>query len=75
MAQKRAGGETVLPHKMMGWMSQFFQPWNYMKQGTQSWCSETSQRDAVGREVGRGFRMGGHVHPWLIHVDVWQKPS
>ena len=30
MAQKRAGGETVLPHKMMGWMSQFFQPWNYL---------------------------------------------
>jgi len=22
-----------------------------------------------------GFRMGGiHVHPWLIHVNVWQKP-
>ena len=25
---------------------------------------------------GRGgaFRMWGHVHLWLIHVDVWQKP-
>ena len=24
---------------------------------------------------GRGFKMGGtRVHPWLIHVDVWQKP-
>ena len=22
--------------------------------------------------VGRGFRMGTHVHPWRIHVDVWQ---
>ena len=22
-----------------------------------------------------GFRMvGTHVQPWLIHVDVWQKP-
>ena len=21
---------------------------------------------------GRGFR-GTHVHPWLIHEDVWQK--
>ena len=20
----------------------------------------------------RGFRMGTHVHPWQIHVDVWQ---
>ena len=18
---------------------------------------------------------GTHIHPWLIHVDVWQKPS
>ena len=24
---------------------------------------------------GRGAQDGGiHVHPWLIHVDVWQKP-
>ena len=34
-----------------------------------------TQRDGVGREVGGGFRLGGtHVHPWVIHVDVWQKP-
>ena len=27
-----------------------------------------------GGEGGeRGFRMRGHVHPWLIHVNVWQK--
>ena len=25
-------------------------------------------------ESGRGFRVGGtYVHPWLIHVNVWQK--
>ena len=24
----------------------------------------------------RGVQNGGtHVYPWLIHVDVWQKPS
>ena len=23
---------------------------------------------------GEGFRMGAHVHSWLIHVNVWQKP-
>ena len=28
----------------------------------------------MGREVGGGFRMGTRVHPWLIHVSVWQKP-
>ena len=26
------------------------------------------------REVGGRVRMGTHVHPWLIHVNVWQKP-
>ena len=29
-----------------------------------------------GQGGGRGFRMGGtHVHLWLIHVDVWRKPT
>ena len=46
-----------------------------MKQGTQSQCSGTTQRDRVRREVGAGSGWGTHVHPWLIHVDVWQKPS
>ena len=30
--------------------------------------------DRMGREVGEEFRMGTHVNPWLIHVNVWQKP-
>ena len=33
-----------------------------MKQGTQSWCSGTTQRDRVEKEAERGFRMGGHVY-------------
>ena len=33
------------------------------------------QRDDMGWEVGRGFRIGTHVHPWLIHVNVWQNQS
>ena len=44
-----------------------------MKQGTQSWCTGTTQRDGMGREVGWGSGWGTHVHPWLIHVNVWQK--
>ena len=29
-----------------------------------------------GEGCGRGVQDGGtHVHPWLIHVDVCQKPS
>ena len=28
-----------------------------------------------GEEGGRGVQyQGTHVHPWLIHVNVWQKP-
>jgi len=32
-----------------------------MKQSTQSWCSGTTQRNGVGRIVGGGFRMVGHM--------------
>ena len=29
-----------------------------------------------GEGGGRGFQDGViHVHPWLINVDVWKKPS
>ena len=29
----------------------------------------------MGREVGGGGSgWGTHVNPWLIHVNVWQKP-
>ena len=46
-----------------------------VKQGTQSRCTSTTQRDGMGREVGGGVQDGGtHVHAWLIHVNVWQKP-
>ena len=32
-----------------------------------------TQRNGLGREVGQGFRMGNTwVHPWQIHVNVWQ---
>ena len=27
-----------------------------------------------GEGGGRGVQDGGHIHPWLIHVNVWQKP-
>ena len=38
--------------------------------------SVTSQRGWMGREVaGRLWRKRTYVYLWLIHVDVWQKPS
>ena len=35
-----------------------------------------SLKYSVQREVGGcSGRWGTHVYLWLIHVDVWQKPS
>ena len=45
-------------------------------QGTQTWCSVTTRRDEMRREVQGGFKMEGtQVYLWLIHTDVLQKPS
>ena len=40
-----------------------------MKQGTQSWCSGTTNPEGWGGEGGgRRFQDGGiHVHPWLAY--------
>ena len=27
-----------------------------------------------GREVGGGSGWRAHVHPWWVHVNVWQNP-
>ena len=33
---------------------------------------QMTQRDGIRREVGGGSGWGTCVHPWQIHVDVWQ---
>ena len=38
-----------------------------------TWCTVKTQRDQVGRWEG-GSGWGLHVNPWLIHVNVGQKP-
>ena len=45
----------------------------------ETWCSELVHWDDPegwdGERGGSGCSGGGtHVHPWLIHVNVWQKP-
>ena len=45
-----------------------------MKQSTQSRCTGTTQKDGMEREVEGSLGWGTHVHPWLIHVNIWQKP-
>ena len=43
-----------------------------MGQGVQGWCTAMTQRDGMGREVEEGSGWETHVHPWLIHGNVWQ---
>ena len=44
------------------------------KTSARGWCTGKTQRVRVEREVGGGSGWGTHVNPWLIHVNVWQKP-
>ena len=50
-----------------------YQSRRYLRHSTQSWCFETTLQDGLGWEEGGEFRMGTHVHPWLIHVNAWKK--
>ena len=45
-----------------------------VKRQAQDWCTGMTLRDGMGREVRGVSGWGTHVHQWLIHVDVWQKP-
>ena len=43
-----------------------------MIHGAWGWCTGIAHRDEMGGEVG-GVQDGEtHVHPWWIHVNVWQ---
>ena len=46
-----------------------------MKQGTQSQYSEPPEGMGWGGVWEGSSEWGAHVHPWLSHVNVWQKPS
>ena len=39
------------------------------------WCTGMTQRDAMGREVGGGFRIVNTCTTMGIHVDMWQNQS
>ena len=39
-------------------------------------CSVTTKKGGKGWEMGVRFkREGTYVYLWLIHIDVWQKPT
>ena len=42
---------------------------------TGCWCTGMTLRDGMGGRGEGGSGWEPHVHPWLIHVNVWQKPS
>ena len=44
----------------------------YRIQDAWGWCTGMIQRDDTRCEVGGGSGLGTHVHPWMIHVNVWQ---
>jgi len=47
-----------------------------MKQGTQSQCTGTTQRDGMGREVGGGFRrMGDTCTPMADSCECMAKTT
>ena len=43
-----------------------------MRQGVQGWYWDDPEGWGGSWEGCSGW--GTHVHPWLIHVNVWQKP-
>ena len=45
-----------------------------MRQGAQGWCTEMTQRDGMGREVGGGFRMGNTCTPVADSCQCMAKP-
>ena len=41
---------------------------------TRGWCTGKTQGIGWGERREGGSGWGTHVNPWLIHVNVWQKP-
>ena len=46
-----------------------------MRQSTQGWCTGMTQRDGMGRELGRGFTMGNTCKPMADSCECMAKPT
>ena len=46
-----------------------------MRQGAQDWSTGMIQRDAMGREEGRGFRMGNTCKPVADSYEYMAKTT
>ena len=60
----------------------YYQGWNKRSPAQVGCMRQVLRAGALGRPRGMGWRgrreggsgWGTHVNPWLIHVNVWQKP-
>ena len=66
--------ENSIETNILSRVKQITSPGWMHESSAQGWCTGKTQRDVTGREAGAGIGMGTHVNPWLIHVNVWQKP-
>ena len=66
--------ENSIETSILSRMKQIISPGWMPETSAQGWCTGKTQRDGMGREAGGGMGWGTHVNPWLIHVNVWQKP-
>ena len=56
------------------WLSSLAAKFNAWSRGLKAGALGQPRGLGWGGEWERGSGWGTHVHPWLIHVDVWQKP-
>ena len=66
--------ENSIETSILSRVKQITSPGWMHETSAQGWCTGKTQRDGMGREVGGVSGWGTHVNPWLIHVNVWQKP-
>ena len=67
--------ENSIETSVLSRVKQITSPGWIHETGAQGWCTGKTQRNGMGREAGGGIRMGNTCkNPWLIHVNVWQKP-
>ena len=66
--------ENSIETSILSRVKQITSPGWMHETSAQGWCTGKTQRDGMGKEAGGGSGWGTHVNPWLIHVNVWQKP-
>ena len=66
--------ENSIETSILSSVKQITSPGWMHETSARAWCTGKTQRNRVEREAGGGSGWGTHGNPWLIHVNVWQKP-